>query len=192
MPGIRSASRAPSVFIPGRLVNLRTLRETDAASLFNYLQDEKVTKYLRAIPNPYTLKDARDFIKTSHLLLQKQIEFDFGIEYCNAANIQLVGIVALAKATEGGHGAAEVGYWVGASYWNRGIASESLALVVDYAFSALRLHSVHAYVMKENLASIRVLEKCGFSLEKELPSNTRKDGRWVDEVRYVRRLQAGL
>ncbi|HEX7091051.1 MAG TPA: GNAT family N-acetyltransferase [Longimicrobiales bacterium] len=56
-----------------------------------------------------------------------------------------------------------VGYWIGKEHWGKGVATRALA---DF----LRLVSerpLHAYVAGHNVASIRVLEKCGFSFERE-------------------------
>jgi len=55
-------------------------------------------------------------------------------------------------------GEREVTYWIGRSYWGRGIATGALAalLAVD------RSRPFHARVASDNVASRRVLEKCGF------------------------------
>jgi RimJ/RimL family protein N-acetyltransferase len=52
-----------------------------------------------------------------------------------------------------------VGYWIGRSYWGRGIATRALAAFLDEA----RERPLLAYVAKHNRGSIRVLEKCGFT-----------------------------
>jgi RimJ/RimL family protein N-acetyltransferase len=53
-----------------------------------------------------------------------------------------------------------VGYWIGREFWGRGIASRALGeFLVHDATRPLR-----AYVAEHNVASIRVLEKCGFTL----------------------------
>lgn len=62
------------------------------------------------------------------------------------------------------NGVRLVGYWLGRAYWGRGVATRALA-----AF----LHEVgerplHAHVATHNVGSIRVLEKCGFHVEREL------------------------
>jgi RimJ/RimL family protein N-acetyltransferase len=52
----------------------------------------------------------------------------------------------------------EVTYWIGRSYWGKGIATSALNafLAVD------RSRPLHARVAHDNAASRRVLEKCGF------------------------------
>jgi RimJ/RimL family protein N-acetyltransferase len=73
-----------------------------------------------------------------------------------------------------GVGDIEVGYWIARSQWGRGVASEALA-----QFLALEpRRPLVAHVATHNLASRRVLEKCGFTLEALVP-NALGDG--VDE-----------
>lgn len=51
-----------------------------------------------------------------------------------------------------------VGYWIGREYWGRGIATRALGEYVEHD----RVRPLHAHVAGHNVASIRVLEKCGF------------------------------
>ena len=51
-----------------------------------------------------------------------------------------------------------VGYWIGREFWGRGLATQALAELLD----VVDARPLHAYVVKSNVASIRVLEKCGF------------------------------
>jgi RimJ/RimL family protein N-acetyltransferase len=52
-----------------------------------------------------------------------------------------------------------VGYWIGREFWGRGLATEALAELVDIVYT----RPLHAEVVPTNVASIRVLEKCGFT-----------------------------
>jgi RimJ/RimL family protein N-acetyltransferase len=60
-------------------------------------------------------------------------------------------------------GARLVGYWVGKEYWGNGVATEALARFL----SIVTTRPLHAHVARHNLASIRVLEKCGFRVGRE-------------------------
>ena len=51
-----------------------------------------------------------------------------------------------------------VGYWLGREFWGKGLATRALAELID----DLGTQPLYAYVAKTNVASIRVLEKCGF------------------------------
>ena len=57
-------------------------------------------------------------------------------------------------------GKREIGYWIDRAFWGRGIGTEALS-----AFLRLeKTRPLYAGVAKHNAASIRVLQKCGFTL----------------------------
>ncbi len=72
----------------------------------------------------------------------------------------------------------EVTYWIGRSYWGKGIATDALAtfLAVD------RSRPLHARVASDNVASRRVLEKCGFAVCGSGRAFSNARGEEVDEV----------
>ena len=55
-------------------------------------------------------------------------------------------------------GERKVGYWFGKEYWGKGIATAGLELFLDLVSE----RPISAYVAEHNVASIRVLQKCGF------------------------------
>ncbi len=60
-------------------------------------------------------------------------------------------------------GEPKVGYWLGKEYWGRGIASEALSQFLMH----VTVRPLFARVAKQNIASIRVLQKCGFTMQGE-------------------------
>jgi RimJ/RimL family protein N-acetyltransferase len=62
-----------------------------------------------------------------------------------------------------GESTREVGYWLGKAYWGKGIATRALSLLLR----ELPTRPLFAHAAKDNLASIRVLEHCGFTLREE-------------------------
>jgi RimJ/RimL family protein N-acetyltransferase len=60
-------------------------------------------------------------------------------------------------------GEREVGYWIGREYWGKGIATRALAEFLGY----VKTRPLFAHVAKHNIASLRVLEKCGFTISGE-------------------------
>jgi RimJ/RimL family protein N-acetyltransferase len=51
--------------------------------------------------------------------------------------------------------ASNIGYWIGKQYQGKGIATECIKLVVNYAFDVLELQEVSTYVFPDNSLSIR-------------------------------------
>lgn len=62
-------------------------------------------------------------------------------------------------------GEREVGYWVGKEFWGKGIATQALSKVLDQ----IETRPLYAHVARHNIASIRVLEKCGFRISGQEP-----------------------
>ncbi len=56
-----------------------------------------------------------------------------------------------------------VGYWIGKEYWGKGVATRALAAFLHLVTE----RPLHAHVARHNVGSVRVLEKCGFILERE-------------------------
>ena len=73
-------------------------------------------------------------------------------------------------------GKQEVGYWLGKEYWGKGLATRALAEFLDHVTT----RPLYAHVAKHNIASIRVLEKCGFTISGEDKEFSSADGQVVE------------
>jgi RimJ/RimL family protein N-acetyltransferase len=72
-------------------------------------------------------------------------------------------------------GKREVGYWLDRAFWGRGVATEALS-----AFLSLeQTRPLYAGVAKHNVASIRVLQKCGFKIDSVEEASTDADASHV-------------
>jgi RimJ/RimL family protein N-acetyltransferase len=79
-----------------------------------------------------------------------------------------------------GEGVTEVTYWLGEAYWGRGLATRALRSFLRVE----RRRPLHARVAKDNLASLRVLEKCGFVRTGEEAGFAQARGKVIAEVLY--------
>ena len=77
-----------------------------------------------------------------------------------------------------------LGYSTDIDYQGKGITTQAVSLVIDYAFNTLGLHRIEAGVMPSNIASQRVLEKNGFIKEGLCQKNVHINGRWEDHYLY--------
>src|SRR5690606_1070599 len=76
----------------------------------------------------------------------------------------------------------ELGFWLGRTYWGRGVMSEAVPAFADWVFDTYPdVCRLHAEVMSWNLASARVLEKAGFVREGTLRAAVTKEGRTIDK-----------
>ena len=98
-------------------VELRVLRESDALRLVELADNEKISENLRdAFPHPFTLQDAEKFI---HKAMKQEVPTSFAIEYKG----EYVGNIGLKIGEDVHRKTAEIGYFIGESYWNKGIAT---------------------------------------------------------------------
>ncbi len=78
----------------------------------------------------------------------------------------------------------ELGYWIGRPHWGRGLATAALQAFLPWAAETHGLARFTARTFADNLASRRVLEKCGFVQEGVMRGAVRKGGRQLDMVSH--------
>ena len=78
-------------------------------------------------------------------------------------------------------GRREVTYWLGSEYWGRGLATQALRAFLHIE----QTRPLHARAAKDNVGSLRVLEKCGYRKEGVFQKAVVKNGRLWDEHVYA-------
>jgi len=171
--------------IKGLLVDLRELSINDAVDI-SRLMTYNISKSLWQVPYPYNVENAVNFINSCHRNFESLKAVNFAIQYKNNLGDvnRLVGIVSL-KNIDSDNKKANVGYWIGEQYWGNGLATESVALVINYAFSVLGLEETSAYVYSENKASIRVLERNGMTKKEEVNEYNQISGRSKNIIKFA-------
>ncbi len=161
-------------------VLLRRLVRGDRTSLALLANNKKIFDNVRDFfPYPYSEKNAAEFIE---LCLNEDPAVTYAVEFQQ----QLAGVIGLVLQTDVYRKSAEIGYWIGEPFWNKGIASAAVNQMVKYAFEELKLIRVFTGVFDFNIASQRVLEKCGFELEGIFKKSIIKNGNVCNEYRYAK------
>ena len=159
---------------------IRPFRSTDLESLVKHADDPLVASQLRdRFPHPYTLEAGRLFLQA--IAVADPVE-SFAIE----VNGEVVGGVGVHPGNDVGRASAEIGYWLGREFWGRGIATVVVGAVADHLFKEAVFGRLHAHTFEGNLASQRVLEKCGFVKEGVFRKAVLKNGRLFDAVMFGR------
>ena len=94
----------------------------------------------------------------------------------------LLGGITLSNVTRGMTQTATLGYWMGARHANRGHMARAVRALAPFAFRVLHLHRLEAACLPHNLASMRLLQKCGFHREGLARGLVCINGRWQDHV----------
>lgn len=160
---------------------LRPWRRGDAAALVRHANDREVSRNLRdRFPYPYRHADARAWLAT--VASQGEPALNLAIEHDGEA----IGGAGLQPFDDVHRRTAEVGYWIGRSFWGRGLATAALAELTAYAFATFDFVRLEACVFEWNPASARVLEKNGYAFEGRLRRSVFKDGVLGDTLMYSR------
>lgn len=158
---------------------LRAWRPGDETSLVRHANSRTIWRNLRdAFPHPYTLVDAKRWIEVANPTTPVT---NFAIVVDGAA----VGAIGLVLREDVFRRSAEIGYWLGEEFWGRGIVTEAVRAVTDYAFETFDLCRVYAGVFEWNPASMRVLENAGYEFECRMKKSVTKDGETIDEFIYA-------
>jgi RimJ/RimL family protein N-acetyltransferase len=163
----------------GQHATLRPWRLADVPSLVRHANNPNVARQLRdRFPHPYTAADGRQFIQS---VAQARPTTTFAI----AVDGEAVGGTGFAPGADVERYSAEVGYWLGEPYWGRGITAEAVKLLSDYAFATCNMLRLFALPFSDNLQSIRVLEKAGYTREAILRASSVKHGVTRDQALYA-------
>jgi len=158
---------------------LRPWRLDDLDSLVANASHADVSRGLRDhFPYPYTGDDGRAWLARA----VDEADRAWAIEIDGAA----VGGLGLHPGTDVHRHSAELGYWLGRRWWGRGRMSTIVACFAPEAMRAFRLHRLYAAVYANNPASMRVLEKAGFTREGVQKSAVVKRGELLDLIVYAR------
>jgi ribosomal-protein-alanine N-acetyltransferase len=103
----------------------------------------------------------------------------------SADETMLLGGLTLSHVQRGVTQSASIGYWMGERHARRGHMTDAVRATIGFAFDTLRLHRLEAACLPHNGASVRLLEKTGFTREGYARSYLCIDGRWQDHLLFA-------
>ena len=142
-------------------LTLRRMMVLDTDDMYEYACRPDVTKYLTWHPHPdreYT----REYLEYLGNRYSAGMFYDWAVIYePDCKMIGTCGFTAFNCTSD----SAEVGYVLNPEYWGKGIATEALTRVLQFAFEELKLNRVEARFMEDNERSRRVMEHVGMTFE---------------------------
>lgn len=151
-------------------LTLRALTLVDAADVQRLAGERDIADMTLRVPHPYEDGMAEEWIRSSH------VEFERGIGATFAITLRTEGrlIGAIGLGIQDACETAELGYWVGKPYWNRGYCTEAARAILGYGFQEFCLNRIYACHFKRNPASGRVMQKIGMRYEREYPKASKE------------------
>lgn len=163
-------------------ISLSQTTMNDCHAMVNYLTEKEIYNTTLNIPFPYTIKDAEYIVDYFDKSL---IEYGRLVNWAiRNSNHQLIGVIGFHNGIKSHK--SEIGYWLAKPYWGKGIMTDVLQSVCQYAFQQFNLIRITATIFEHNLASQKVLEKCNFVLEGNCLTNYYlKEGKAINAKLYA-------
>lgn len=158
---------------------IRGWKKGDEVSLQKHADNPNVSRFLLdRFPRPYTMEDAILWVDN---LIQQNPYVNFAI----TIHDEVIGGIGLELREDVYRKTAILGYWLSEELWDKGIITEAVKLVTQYAFENLDIIRIQAGVLSKNPASMRVLEKAGYTKEGVLRNAAIKHSEIMDEHIYA-------
>jgi RimJ/RimL family protein N-acetyltransferase len=158
----------PAVTYPlaltGSTVRLREWRDEDASLLVGLFDDPEVRRWT-PMPNPFSLPAAVAYLERARQARLGGQRVQLAITTDGEAPLGEV----LLFGIDGERSEGELGYVVGVNFRGRGLAAESLTLLMGYAHGTLGIARLLLRIDPGNAASCAVARRCGFTLTDDPP-----------------------
>jgi ribosomal-protein-alanine N-acetyltransferase len=145
-----------------RRLTLRRFTEDDLDALGVLMSDAQFMQFSLGL---YSRDQTVAFLEKVFAGYRDQVPSQFAVIF--RAENKLIGYCGFFRQMVDGVEEIEIGYRLDSKYWGRGLATEAAQAVRDHAFSDLGLDHVISLIHPDNIASRRVAEKNGMSMEKE-------------------------
>ena len=177
--------------LESRHLILRPLGREDAQDMYAYARDPLVSRYV-PWETHRNLEDTLAYLNT--VAADQAAGKPASWALVSRAEGRMVGTAGFVW-WQPEHSKAEIGYILSRHLWGQGLMSEAAKVVLDFGFSRMELNRIEARCVEENIASARVLEKCGMTLEGKLRDYLRIKGNLMTYRIYSilrREWEAGL
>lgn len=146
-----------------------------------YANNKNIADRLRDVfPYPYTRNDAEWYINDC---ISK--EGNNQITRAIVVDNHAVGSIGIFVQSDVYRKSAELGYWLGEEFWNKGIMTEAIKKICDMAFNQFDIVRIYAEPFEYNKGSRRVLEKSGFNLEGIFKNSVIKNDKIFNSCMYA-------
>jgi RimJ/RimL family protein N-acetyltransferase len=167
-------------------VYLSPLQMSDAVAINGYMQDGEIAANTLRIPFPYKLEDAEMWLE-DNLIFEEESgkRQNYAIRNQQGNILGCIGI----HFNYGTHSdKSEFGYWLGKEHWNKGIMTEAIKQFCLLLSGLYNIKTLEANVFAYNVASQKVLVKCGFTQKVYVPRMYNKNGKRIDGIKFIKEL----
>lgn len=181
-PTTSTPSDIPPAIVTRDDFTIRPYHASDAPGCALQANNPAVVTYMtNTFPHPYTEASAHTWFA---LCAAEDPPLNFAI--VDTADGSFMGGIGLKRQFDINERTVELGYWLGETYWGRGLMGRVVRAFVDWVFEQREwVARIEARVMEGNEGSCRVLAKQGFLLEGVNRKQVWKRGRLLDSLMYA-------
>ena len=155
---------------------LRPMTLDDAEDMFEYASDARTVKYL--LFDPHESIDVSSMVITNNFLGKAGM---YGIVLKETDKV--IGTIDIRPDDE--NQKASFGYVINKKYWNKGYMTEALNCILNVCFDILKVHRVESTHYDGNVASGKVMQKCGMKYEGTAVDELIIKGEFVTVLHYA-------
>jgi len=155
---------------------LRPFTLNDGKRVQQLANDKKIAETTLNVPYPYETGAAEQWISSHEELFKQGRAITYAI--IKKDEDALIGTISLNLFLN--HEKAELAYWVGSEYWNKGFCTEAAKALLDLGFNKLSLNKIYALCFSKNIGSSSVMEKIGMKYEGTRRQDVKKWGEFID------------
>lgn len=160
------------------MIELVNFSDKHRDGLVNVLNQQEVIKWILMPPVPYFYEDADSYIGRCRENLKSDDEYNFAIELEG----KYIGGAVLRRIQEERNNAI-TGYSTGKEYWGKGYGTEALKKIIRFGFEKMKLQKITAFIFEGNIASEKILLKCGFIHDSFISKQVKK-GKVTHNLKY--------
>jgi len=159
---------------------LRPFEDADAPAMLSIMNDPEVMHNLLSSPT-FSEEDIAESIRRRKAAIEAKERYSLAVILKETG--ALMGACSLIEVSWE-HMHAELVYYIGQEFWGKGYMTEAARRTIQFGFEELGLERISVGCFARNKASARIIEKLGFQSEGVARHAYRKDGEFLDELRF--------
>lgn len=164
-----------------RLTLKSPVKIVNSSEVLMAINNTETLKYLSSAPKKYTLENAQSFLDFLSKTEDSEKRLELGA--FEKLSGQFIGMITL-ENIDCNSFSCDLGYWISKPNTGKGLAFEGSTQLIQFAYDKLKIKRIDAFVIKEHIKSIALLERLGFEKMELLLENEENDGVLVDRYKY--------
>lgn len=175
----------PEILTTKNLI-LKVLKENDAPLVLDFISKDKelFSKYEAHHPSFfYSLSYQMSILKNEYNGFLNQVYLRYYVFLKNDPDT-IIGTISFGNILPSPYMSCTIGYKFASAHHKKGYAYESIPIAVESAFNYLNMHKINAFIMTDNIPSVKLMEKCDFHQEGFCSKHLKINNIWQDHYLY--------